>query len=288
MGVFPGVRARDGASLQRPLRELTNTMPTMGRKSLTPGRGRLCALTLGLWTGCASPPNLSALTTPPLPAGESLATLSLFEGWRDGPRVSFERDLAQWNQALEPHHLAPEDSRALADALEGLDEPAIRAALLLGHSRDPNAAELLLARLEDRVEGLERNSDGADVVAAATLATWPSDARFGERLVGLSTGDQPHPDLEVRVECASAALTRGHTAVVPFLLRVLRVGTPAQHSDPPDWAPKPTMAWSKSRAATALSRHLEIRVTFRPDSSYDDQLAEIARLVSLLGADASR
>ena len=42
------------------------------------------------------------------------------------------------------------------------------------------------------------------------------------------------------------------------------------------------MAWSKSRAATALSGHLRVPVEFRPDSSYDDQLAEIARLVGLL------
>jgi hypothetical protein len=42
------------------------------------------------------------------------------------------------------------------------------------------------------------------------------------------------------------------------------------------------MAWSKSRAATALSGHLGVPVQFRADASYDDQLAEIARLVGLL------
>jgi len=261
-------------------------MPIQERKWPTPGPGLLCAL--GLWAACAGPPELSIPPTPSPPASESLPALSLFEGWRDGPRVSFERDLAQWNPGQEAHLLEPEARLTLADALGGFDEGAMRAALLLGHSRDPNAAELLLARLEERIEGPDRNGDGADVVAAATLATWPADASFGTRLVDLSTGADPHRDLEVRVECAGAALARGHTAVIPFLLRVLRAATPAQRSDPPDWTPKPTMAWSKSRAATALSRHLGIRVNFRADASYDDQLAEIARLAELLGADASR
>ena len=86
----------------------------------------------------------------------------------------------------------------------------------------------------------------------------------------------------MRVECASSALARGRTEVVPFLLRVLRASTPAQREDPPDWTPKPTMAWSKSRAATALSGHLGVPVEFRADASYEYQLAEIASLVGLL------
>lgn len=246
------------------------------------------ALCLGLVCGCAAVPDLSLETRPSPPASEPLPALSLFEGWSDGPRVSFEHKLGRWNPDLEPHHLSPEDRLLLEEALAGFDERAMRGALLLCHSRDPEAAELLIAHLEERTQGPERNSDGADVVAAATLALWPAEPGFGARLVELSVGERVHPDLEVRVECAGSALARGHTAVAPFLLRVLRAGTPAQATDPPDWTPKPTMAWSKSRAATALSGHLGLRVSYRADASYDDQLAEIARLKDLLEAEAGR
>ena len=202
--------------------------------------------------------------------------------------MSFERDLSAWNPDLAPRTLPDAALTELTTALRGLDEGAMRAALLLGHSRDPEAAEVLIARLEERVEGPERDSDGADVVAAATLAAWPSGANCTARLAALSVGETPHPDLEVRVECAGSALARGDESVIPLLLRVLRASTPAQHDDPPDWTPKPTMAWSKSRAATALSWHLGVPVQFLADSSYEDQLAEIARLVALLKAPRER
>ena len=243
---------------------------------------RCAALSVALWVSCASAPELSVEPTP-APAAP-LPQLTLFESWRLGPRVSFERDLAQWNPSLSPHRLIPGALETLQGSLGGMDEPAIRAALLMGHSRDRRAAEALITRLEARIEGPERNSDGADVVAAATLAAWPSEASFTDRLSALASGALPHPDLEVRVECASASLARGETRVIPFLLRVLRAATPAQREDPPDWTPKPTMAWSKSRAATALSLHLGVPVEFRADSSYDDQLAEIAKLMELLAA----
>ena len=263
-------------------------MPIQGAQRQSPRLRTLAILSLGLWASCQGAPEFKLEHTPVSLGQGQLPDLSPFDGWRDGPRVSFERDLAEWNPALTPHRLIPGALQDLKAALDGMDEPAMRAALLLGYSRDEGAAEALALRLEARIEGPDQDSDGADVVAAATLAAWPTDERFGARLIELSIGARPHPDLEVRVECASSAVARGRTEVLPFLLRVLRANTPAQREDPPDWTPKSTMAWSKSRAATALSRHLGIRVTFRPDSSYDDQLAEIARLVSLLGADTSR
>jgi len=245
-------------------------------------------LTLCFCSGCAGSPELVIDMASHPPTDEPWTSLTLFDGWREGPRMSFERDLSEWNPTLAAHRLDPDALQILTEALGGLDEPAMRAALLLGHSRALSAAQALLARLEARVEGPERDSDSADVVAAATLAAWPAGTRFGARLVELSTGEKPHPDLEVRVECASSALARGHTEVVPFLLRVLRASTPAQREDPPDWTPKPTMAWSKSRAATALSWHLGVSVNFRADSSYEDQLSEIARLVALLAEPVDR
>ena len=243
----------------------------------TPAWAALSAL---IWASCSSAPDL-ALPAAPIEL-YALPQRSPFDGWRDKPRVSFERDLAEWNPDLSPSSLTPEGLEALTASLSGMDEPAIRAALLLAHSRDQAAAEALMRRLEERVEGPLRNSDSADVVAAATLATWPKGERYGDRLVALAKGERPHPDLEVRVECAAAALARGRREVSPFLLRVLRAATPAQREDPPDWVTKPTMAWSKSRAATALSAYLGVELAFRADASYEDQLKEIAKLSAIL------
>jgi hypothetical protein len=254
-------------------------LSTSSRQNDAPALRALSALTLCFAAGCAAPP-LSVSTKE---APEFKPEIALFEGWRDGPRVSFERDLKAWNPSLSEHRLRPEERLLLNAALAGLDEAGMRAALLLTHSRDPHAAELLLARLEDRVEGAERNADGADVVAAASLAAWPPGDRYKGALTELSIGSSPHPDLEVRVECASSALARGGTEVSPFLLRVLREGTPAEERELRDWTPKSTMAWSKSRAATALSLHLGAPVRFRADASYEDQLSEISALESLLG-----
>jgi hypothetical protein len=147
---------------------------------------------------------------------------------------------------------------------------------------------LLLARLEDRIKGAERNSDGADVVAAASLAAWPEGGRYASALSDLSIGERPHPDLEVRVECAGSALARGRTETSDFLLRVLRAGTPAEELELQDWSQKSTMAWAKSRSATALSRHLGVPVQFRADASYQDQQNEIAALESLLAKRARK
>ena len=238
----------------------------------------LPALSLCFAPSCAAP----ELSTPTEETHELQPELALFEGWRDGPRVSFERALKSWDPGLSERRLKDEEGLLLSAALSGLDEAGMRAALLLAHSRDPHAAELLLTRLEDRVEGAERNADGADVVAAASLAAWPAGEHYTSALTDLSIGSSPHPDLEVRVECASSALARGRTEVCPFLLRILRTGTPAEETELHDWTPKVTMAWSKSRAATALSLHLGAPVRFRADASYEDQLSEISALESLL------
>lgn len=258
-------------------------MLTTLRQRRTPALRTCFHLALFLAVGCVSP-TLSPSTEE---RAEIAPELSLFEGWREAPRVSFEQALKAWNPSLSQHRLKPEDQVGLSIALSGLDEAAMRAALLLAHSRDPQAAKLLLARLEDRIKGAERNSDGADVVAAASLAAWPEGGRYASALSDLSIGESPHPDLEVRVECASAALARGRTETCAFLLRVLRAGTPAEELELQDWTPKDTMAWAKSRSATALSRHLGVPVRFRADASYQDQLREIAAIESLLGESAS-
>lgn len=244
----------------------------------------LRALALCCLLGCAGPELDIRAQAPQV---NSAPEISPFEGWKDGPRVSFERSLSAWNPSLNAHRLSPEGRLTLSLALPGLDEAGMRAALLLAHSRDPHAAELLLARLEERVEGANRDDDGADVVAAASLAIWPEEERFTSALLELSIGTEPHPDLEVRVECASSALARGGSEVSAFLLRVLREGTPAEERELRDWTPKSTMAWSKSRAATALAKHLDLPLRFRADASYEDQLREISALESRLAERAS-
>ena len=65
-------------------------------------------------------------------------------------------------------------------------------------------------------------------------------------------------------------------------MRVLRSQTPDQLADPPDWEEKRTMAWSKSRAAQALSLRAGVPCTFDPDASYADQRAEREQLAALL------
>jgi hypothetical protein len=166
-----------------------------------------------------------------------------------------------------------------------MDQISVRAAVLCARSRDPRAAELLLARLEQRVLGPDRNSDAGDVIAAAALADLAFRADLADRLVALATGDAPHPDLEVRVECAASALRLGAPtdSVAPFLLTVLRALTPAELEHPGDWPRQRTVAWAKTRGAEALSERARVPCTFRPDGSFAHQAAETAKLERALG-----
>jgi hypothetical protein len=168
---------------------------------------------------------------------------------------------------------------ALALGLQDLS--SVRAAVLLARGEDESRAALL-RRLEARIEGPARESDAGDIVAAAALARW-SDMELIERLTQLASGPEPHPDLEVRVECAATALAAGALEVTPFLLRVLTAGTPAEVQDPIDWTPTETLAWSKMRAADALAQHAGLDLLYQPDASFEQQLADVARLRAALG-----
>ena len=119
-----------------------------------------------------------------------------------------------------------------------MDLGSVRAAVLLGHGGE-GAREVLLSRLEERVEGPDRHSDAGDVVAARALARWPVEDTAG-RLAALAVGPSPHPDLEVRVGCAATSPDMGRDEAIPFLLRVLHAGTPAELEDPIDWTPTTT------------------------------------------------
>ena len=193
-----------------------------------------------------------------LPRG---ATLVLRADWRTLSPEDFET----WVEGALPDGfvtpLEADDRRTLQHALDEvttkradgtLDPLAVRAAVILGRSHHPSCAAILIRRLEKRVLGPERYSDCGDSVAAVALARFPNLQRYTPRLVPLAVGAHPHPDLEVRVECAAAALRAGVREVIPFLLQVLRIDTYAGQKDVRDFAVSPTTAWARGRAAEAL------------------------------------
>jgi hypothetical protein len=230
----------------------------------------LCARALG---ACASSPPPLAARAPGLPVAPALRlppdwrtmALDAFEAWAlfalpEGRATPFEKEsLLDLRAALD------EGTAVLADGR--LDPLAVRAAVILGRSRYPTSAAILVRRLEKRVLGPERHSDCGDALAAAALARFPDPRRYAPRLVPLAVGPRPHPDLEVRVECAATALAAGFDEVVPFLLQVLRIDTFAGRADARDFTVSPTTAWARGRAAEALSLRAGVPVTYRFDGS---------------------
>ncbi len=235
----------------------------------------LVALTL------ASACLLGACATSSAPA-EPVPTTELPQGWREGSPTAFERLLADAFPG-EPVRLSDPALGELADALGADPATAVRAAVLLGRSGDPAAAEALLLRLERRVLGPERASDAGDVVAASALTSSARDD-LTERLVDLAAGPQPHPDLEVRVECARTALRLGEDAPVPFLLSVLRIGTPEGRAEGTFWPAPARSAWARERAAEVLAWRAETDNRYSADASLADREAEAGRLALLLEA----
>jgi len=249
----------------------------------------LLPVLLALGAGCrASPAAAEPAPAPGLPRGE---TLGLPSDWSTLPPLEFE----QWVlRALPAERATPFDEparEALAAALDevvrpgpdgGLEPVAVRAAVILGRSRHPTSAALLIRRLERRVLGAERWSDCGDTLAAAALARFPDPRRYAQRLVPLAFGSRPHPDLEVRVECAATALHAGFTEVVPFLLQVLRIDTHAGARDLRDFPVAPSTAWARGRAAEALAAHAGVPLTYRTDDSLAGREREAAKLEQLI------
>lgn len=195
--------------------------------------------------------------------------------WDSSPASAFEEQVARL--AAAPVRWSDAGLRALTAALDDPGPRATRAAVLLGQDPGPPSTEALIARLERRQDHAVRALDAGDIVAAAALTARGVE----ERLVALAVGDAPHPDLEIRVECARAALHAGREEVVPFLLTVLRALTPAEREHPADWERTTTLMWAKSRAAEALCARLGIPCEVRPDGSWEDQVAEADRLEAL-------
>lgn len=242
----------------------------------------LCLLFAGLLGACACAtkcpaPAPASTVEPQLARSAPSSPLSLPANWRNCGAWDFEQLVAGL-----PLGTWPVEPRAeLASALAGPGETSVRAALLLAHGGN-DSAEVLLARLEARAPEPERAGDAAEVVAAAALAGFPSDATR-ERLRALACGPEPHPDLEIRVECASVALDLGQRDVAPFLLRVLHAGTPGERDDPIDWSRVEKLAWTKGRAAAALSRAAGLPNRYRADGSWTHQAEEARALALALG-----
>ncbi len=208
--------------------------------------------------------------------------------WRSSSTLRFEA-LVKQLAGRRPGFWCASERSELGRALDGPGEVALRAAVLLAHSDGDDDRSLLIKRLERRVPSPTRAHDAVDVVAAAALerASALSPGLDGPntmalRLAALASGTHPHPDLEVRVECARVALTSGVDSVTPFLIRVLRAGTPAERQDRGDWEPSTTLTWSKHRAAQALSQRAHVPCRFRPDGSWQHQMDEAQRLETLL------
>jgi hypothetical protein len=208
------------------------------------------------------------------------------EDWLWIEPASFER-LA--TEAFPDGTVTPIHHDSLRRLYEGLDlgpRDAVRAAVLLGRSRNKRAGELLLRRLEKRVRGADRAADAGDVVAAAALATFPRRGRYLGRLVALAVGDTAHPDLEVRVQCAATAVDLGDDAPLPFLLQVLRIDTAAGLDDERDFEVSPTTAWARWTASDALARRAGCPNPYRVDASLADRDAATRALEAALPAPA--
>lgn len=219
-----------------------------------------------------------AQAEPRLPVAQTWAPPA---DWATMPPAEFEELVAG---ALPDEVVTPLPATSrnqLASALELQDETSVRAAVILGRSRHPESGDVLLRRLQKRALGPERNSDAGDVVAAAALARFPEPRRYW-RVVRMADGNQPHPDLEVRVECACTALAAGYDQVIPFLFKVLRIGTWEGEKDERDFAESTTTTWARTRAAQALSAHAGVPVTYRADASIPDREREVRRLEARL------
>lgn len=202
--------------------------------------------------------------------------------WARCGTYRFERELEHWLPDGTQVVIASESLKELERALAAGGPVGVRAAVIAGRSADPAATELLIARLEQRAVHAVRADDAADVVAAAALSRVAPSPELAARLAALAGAPGAHPDLEVRVECASSALLLGADGVVPFLMTVLRTDTPDAEPAREDWEPTETLAWAKSRAADALSRRAGLPADFSPDASYADQAARARALAAAL------
>lgn len=208
------------------------------------------------------------------PDTQAAPRVSLPAGWETASLLAFEAELSSVPQRGE---FDDASYQSLQRTLQDDADPtvSVRAALWLAAVDSERADRILLAQLQARRPHPERPADAADVVAAAHLARSSRAAELGvpAALAELADGALPHPDLEVRTECARGALLLGRTEVAPFLLRLTRLDTPLGRARDGAWHPVALTTWSRSRAAETLAEALGIPCPYRADASLADREA---------------
>lgn len=210
-------------------------------------------------------------------------------GWQEGTAREFAAALPGWDLPVPlvwSHAAHTELNRVLLEPAMHAHtaQLSVRAAVLLAKDPSVRTQNSLLIRLERRLPPAERGRQGVEVTCANVLSRMEG---LPEKTMGslhkLATGTAPHPDLDVRVECARAYLAhipQTETAPTPlraraclrFLIKVLRSETPAQIDDPITWSRTRTVAWPKGRAAEEIARWLPTEEAFRPDGPWQDQV----------------
>lgn len=201
--------------------------------------------------------------------------------WSRAHSARFERLLDEHLPLGTSTTLSPAELATLRDGLAAEPAIATRAALWLARARTAEASEVLLARLEERHAAADRAADVGDATAATALGREPLAKDTLARLGELAIGAAPHPDLEVRVECALAVLAAGDRAVVPFLVRVLRIDTPSEAREGP-LTDSPTTNWARGRADRALTALAGRDYRDRTDAPFAEREAWADELESLL------
>lgn len=205
--------------------------------------------------------------------------------WQQGSFEEFEAELERWFPTATPTPVSEAAVRELSAAAADGGERGLRAVLVLARSHDADAFSALLAVLDQRTPrsatAADPVGDAAFVVAAAALANARTVADAGPRLESLSFGKNPHPDLDVRVQCAASALALGRTRAIPYLLGILRTGT-----SPRAAAPRGTrledFVEPQLVAARALSARAQVPCDFRARAPLAARAAEADRLERLL------
>lgn len=223
-------------------------------------------------------------TQDPSPSAPRTRELALPGDWTTMSRAAFARALDEWTAGVDVLRLNDSTLTQLAAALAASDEIAVRAAVVLGRSRDPRGGEALLVRLEQRVPEGSR-SLASDVVAAESFVGGAVARDAAARLETLARGATAHPVLDVRVSCAAASVALGRDGAIPFLLAVIREGTPNALVKPDwrrlDWGER-RMQLLMDRAAKALSARAGIECVYRADAALSAREDEIVRLTRIL------
>ena len=271
LGFMPQTRRSPNGYTRRSMLSQLHRIWTM-----SPAARIRIGLAIGLAAGCTAPSALppqaadGALPTPVYESDASQLPASHVPDWGAESRTLFE---ARVLSLLAGPAFTFDDANieTLRDALAGESQTgspefALRASLLLAASRSDAADRALLDALELRAPIPARHADAALVAAAGRLSA-SGLAGLPARLLGLSIGPNAHPDIEIRTECARAALAHGAADAIEPLLAITRLGTPLGIQRDGNWNTAEFTTWSRNRAAEALAKYAGIPCPYRADAS---------------------